>query len=76
MIHFATVYWKTQRWIEPQQRHIVEYTKYPYKVYAYCAPETDISSYKDRFFFIENSSIKLHQDKLNKLFGIIADGIQ
>ena len=72
MIYFATVHWKMKFWIDIQLKYIQKYTQEPYRIYCF-STGIDINEYKDKFFYIKNTEIAAHWQKLDLLSRIILD---
>src|ERR1041384_4295233 len=68
MIHFLTVHYLSDRWIEPQLRGIERHTKADYRIWA-CLNGID-ASWNDRFYRTFDLDGE-HGDKLNELASIV-----
>ena len=66
MIHFITVHWWSDFWIEPQLRQIELFTTSPYRICSFFTG-LDIAPYRSRFHYVADSSVADHATKLNQL---------
>jgi hypothetical protein len=69
MIHFLTVHWKSDFWIEPQLRQIGLSTTSAYRVYSFFT-DLDIERHKSKFYYASETAITDHATKLNMLADI------
>lgn len=71
MIYYATVHWKSDRWIDIQHSMLARYTDVPYRVYAYL---NDIDQeHNKKFDVILDDDDPGHDVKLDKLARRIID---
>ncbi|MBY0562239.1 hypothetical protein [Hyphomicrobium sp.] len=75
MIHFVTVHWKSDFWIEPQLRQIGLFTTSPYRVYSFFTG-LDIAPYASSFYYASDSDVADHATKLNQLAEIACAGAE
>jgi hypothetical protein len=77
LIHFATVHWKDDRWIEPQREYLDRHVEQPFRVWA---DLEDVSAPEGAFHHVQNlaetkvfeNGIFSHTEKLNALATAIA----
>lgn len=69
MIHIATVHWRTDRWIDVQQKYLRQHLKSPYRIYAWF---NDVAPARlDPYFFACFEDVREHEIKLNILADVI-----
>jgi hypothetical protein len=74
MIHVATVHARSERWIEPQRRHLVRYLGSPFRAYAFL---DDVpGDHSDAFFYASTEPVEGHAAKLDLLADVIAAGAE
>lgn len=69
MIHIATIHWRTDRWIDVQEKYLRRHLKSPYRVYAWF--NDVIPARPDRYFFSSFEPVREHPFKLNILGDVI-----
>ena len=79
MIHYITVHFGGDQWVDTQLKHIEKFTS-DYKVWCFFGEHMDTSPHKHKYHFLENhdndSSISGsddHATKLDTLFKIVAE---
>src|SRR5579871_4720422 len=69
MIHIATVHWRTDRWIEVQEKYLRQHLKSPYRMYAWF--NETAPARPDLYFFSCFEDVQKHWVKLNILADVI-----
>jgi hypothetical protein len=65
MVHFATVHWKDERWIDIQLRYLASHVGRDFKVWAYLNGIDP--SHCSKFHYASTDPIEAHETKLNLL---------
>lgn len=79
MIHYITVHFRGDQWVDTQLKHIEKFTS-DYKVWCFFSEHMDTSPHKHKYHFLENhdnikgvSGSYDHATKLDDLFKVVAE---